>query len=185
MEFGIVYKIFDSAIEAALWIFFFYVSIWNWMDGIMETLALCFSKPYVSDILQAYLFSVMITVIDIMLNLPFSFYQTFIIDEKYGLNKVSPGVFVCDQIKKFLSILVIYAAVIPLVLYIIAISGPIVVLSLAAISIMLIITIYIMVPTVFIPYFYTYVDLQNDKLRAAIIRETQKTGVLIKEIKVI
>ena len=98
---------------------------------------------------------------------------------------MSPGVFVCDQIKKFLSILVIYAAVIPLVLYIIAISGPILVLSLAAISIVLIITVYIIVPTVFVPYFYTYVDLQNDELRAAIIRETQKTGVLIKEIKVI
>ena len=41
MEFGILFKIFDTAIEILLWVCFFYVSIWNWMDGLMSTFALC------------------------------------------------------------------------------------------------------------------------------------------------
>ena len=41
MEFSILFKIFDTAIEILLWVCFFYVSIWNWMDGLMSTFALC------------------------------------------------------------------------------------------------------------------------------------------------
>ena len=96
MGFSIIHKIFDTAIEAVLWIFFLYVVIWNWMDGFMAKFNLCADKPYVNDIMQAYLFSVFITLIDNLLNLPFAIYSTFVIEEKYGFNKMTSGIFICD-----------------------------------------------------------------------------------------
>ena len=41
MEFSILFRLFDTVIEILLWVCFFYVSIWNWMDGLMSTFALC------------------------------------------------------------------------------------------------------------------------------------------------
>ena len=41
MEFSILHKIFDTVVEVLLWVFFWYVAIWNWMDGLMNTFALC------------------------------------------------------------------------------------------------------------------------------------------------
>ena len=96
MEFSILHKLFDAIVEALLWVFFLYVAIWNWMDGLMHTLALCADQPYVNDIIQAYIFSVMISLIDSMLNLPFSIYSIFVIEEKYGFNKMTPSIFICD-----------------------------------------------------------------------------------------
>ena len=131
------------------------------------------------------MFSVMVALIDSMLNLPFSIYSTFVIEEKYGFNKMTPGIFIGDQIKKFIIILVIYAAIIPLILWIIAISGPTLVLNLAAISIGLIIIISLLVPTVFVPLFFTYSELENEELKTAIWLEAEKTDVNVSEIKVI
>ena len=41
MEFSMLHKLIDFAVEVCLWVFFFYVAIWNWMDGLMSTFAMC------------------------------------------------------------------------------------------------------------------------------------------------
>lgn len=48
-RFSIFHKIIDTGIDLALWIFFFYVAIWNWMDGLMATFGLCSDTPWVGD----------------------------------------------------------------------------------------------------------------------------------------
>ena len=155
------------------------------MDTLLNTFALCSDTPYVNDIMQAYLFSVFMSLIESMLNLPFSIYSTFIIEEKYGFNKTTPATFVCDELKKFLLIVVLYAVIIPLLLWVIAISGPTLVLNLAAISIGLVIVLSLLVPTVIVPLFYDYTDLEEGELKTAILREAEKTDVSVAEIKVI
>lgn len=185
MEFSILHKLFDTTLEALMWVFFWYVAIWNWMDGIMNTFALCSDTPWKNDILQAYLFSVLLTLIEILLNLPFSLYSTFVIEEKYGFNKMTPGMFVADEFKKLILVLVIYAVVIPLILWLIAVSGPALILTLASVSVALVIIISLLVPTVIVPMFYTYTDLEEGELRTAILKEAEKTDVKVAEIKVI
>ena len=185
MEFSIVHLLFDTAVEVLLWILFWYVAIWNWMDTLLNTFALCSDTPYVNDIMQAYIFSVFMSLIESMLNLPFSIYSTFIIEEKYGFNKTTPGIFICDELKKFVLVLVLYAVIIPLLLWVIAVSGPALVLTLAACSIGLVIILSLLVPTVIVPLFYDYTDLEEGELKTAILREAEKTDVSLAEIKVI
>ncbi len=185
MQFSIIHAVFDAGIEAVLWIGFFYVAIWNWMDGLMQTFALCDETPWKNDILQAYLFSVFMTLIEIFINLPFSLYSTFVIEENFGFNKMTPSTFVCDEIKKFILILVIYAVIIPLLLWLIAVSGPALILTLASVSVALVIIFSLLIPTVIVPLFYTYTDLEEGDLRTAILKEAEKTNVEVAEIKVI
>ena len=151
----------------------------------LATFALCSSEPYRNDILQAYLFSIIWEFIDILLNLPFSIYSTFVIEEKYGFNKTTPGTFVCDEIKKFIIALVIYAVLIPLLLWLIHVSGPALVLNLAAASIIIVIILSLLVPTVIVPLFFTYSNLEDGELKDAILEEAKKTDVSVAEIKVI
>lgn len=185
MEFSILHRLFDTTLEALMWVFFWYVAIWNWMDGIMNTFALCSDTPWKNDILQAYLFSVLVTLIEILLNLPFSLYSTFVIEEKYGFNKMTPGMFIADEFKKLILVLVVYAVVIPLILWLIAVSGPALILTLASVSVALVIIISLLIPTVIVPMFYTYTDLEEGELRTAILKEAEKTDVNVAEIKVI
>ena len=103
-----------------------------------------------------------------MLNLPFSLYSTFVIEEKYGFNKMTPGTFVWDEIKKFVILLVVLAVIVPSTLWLIHVSGPAMVLTLAAATIGMIILLSILVPTVIVPLFFTYTDLEDGELKTAI-----------------
>lgn len=64
MEFSILHKMFETGLEALLWVGFFYVAIWNWMDSLMSSFALCSGEPYRNDIIQAYLFTAMFEIIE-------------------------------------------------------------------------------------------------------------------------
>ena len=185
MEFGIFHKIMDTTIEVVFWVLFWYAAIWNWMDSFMSTFSLCADQPYVNDIIQAYLFFVFLTLIESLINIPFSIYATFVIEEKYGFNKTTPGTFVCDEIKKFLLVVVLMAIVIPLILWIIHVSGPALVVTLAGCSVLLIVVLSLLVPTVIVPLFFTYSDLEEGELRTAVLQEALKTDVQVAEVKVI
>jgi len=49
MKFSIFHKLVETAIELTLWIFFLYVAIWNWMDGLMSSFGLCSGTSWVND----------------------------------------------------------------------------------------------------------------------------------------
>lgn len=62
-KFKIFHTFIDTVIDLCLWVFFFYVAIWNWMDGIMSSFSLCSEEPWINDLIQAYLFVMILTVI--------------------------------------------------------------------------------------------------------------------------
>ena len=130
------------------------------------------------------MFSVMLVLIESLLNIPFSIYHTFVIEEKYGFNKITPGTFICDEIKKFAIMAALFAIVIPLTLWIIHVSGPALVLTLAACSILLIVVLSVIIPEVIVPLFYEYSDLEEGELRTAVLQEAMKIDVRISDVKV-
>jgi len=77
--------------------------------------------------------------------------------------------FVADEFKKLILVMVLYAVIIPLILWLIAVSGPALILTLASVSVALVIVISLLVPTVIVPMFYTYTDLEEGELRTAIL----------------
>ncbi|MEY3836989.1 MAG: hypothetical protein RLZZ448_818 [Actinomycetota bacterium] len=65
-----------------------FASLDNWARGIVD-----------NQILVSLLFIASLSVISYLLNLPFTLYGTFKIEEKYGFNKTTPKVFFTDTIK--------------------------------------------------------------------------------------
>ena len=95
-SFKIVHSVFDFILDVCFWMLFWWVWVWNRIDGFMSTFALCADTPYINDITQAYLFAVTVILISMIINIPFSLYDTFVIEEKYGFNKTTKGTFLLD-----------------------------------------------------------------------------------------
>ena len=68
-------------------------------------------------IISGLLFFGILFVINDILNLPFSLYSTFVIEEKYGFNKTSINTFISDKLKGYGLIIVLGSAIIVPVLY--------------------------------------------------------------------
>ena len=82
-------------------------------------------------------------------------------------------------------ILILYAIIIPVMLYIIQHSGDALVPVLSGVSVAFILIINLLVPTVIVPLFFTYENLEEGELKEAILAEAAKTDVKVSEIKVI
>ncbi len=68
-------------------------------------------------ILRALLFFGIIVIGADLLSTPFSWYHTFVIEEKYGFNKTTPRLFVTDKIKSFLMISILGGGILALVIW--------------------------------------------------------------------
>ncbi len=68
-------------------------------------------------ILRALLFFGIIILGADLLGIPFSWYQTFVIEEKYGFNKTTVRTFITDKIKGWLMILVLGGGILALVIW--------------------------------------------------------------------
>lgn len=81
-----------------------------WLDGIARSYS-------GSPILQALIFFGLIGAATTIISLPFDLYQTFVVEEKFGFNKVTPGLFAVDKIKELLMGLIIGGAIIALLTF--------------------------------------------------------------------
>ena len=135
--------------------------------------------------LQAYLFVIVLTLFNMVVDVPFAAYRTFVIEEKWGYNKTTKGTFVCDRLKGFLITSVLAGIFLPLILWIIHAAGSALIPSLMGFSIFVILFVNLLVPVVILPMFFTFTDLDEGELRTAIFAESEKTEIPVSQIKVI
>ncbi|GHC54246.1 M48 family metallopeptidase [Ulvibacter litoralis] len=94
------FTFFTSTISLVATLAFFFLDGFAFVD----TLARSFSE---NSIVVALLFFGIIMLASDILSTPFSFYHTFVIEEKYGFNKTSKKTFIIDKLKGWLMLIVI------------------------------------------------------------------------------
>jgi STE24 endopeptidase len=87
------------------------------LDNVWRDMAL---SPLLTGVLV--IFSVLI--ISSLLELPFAIYRTFVIEQRFGFNRTSPGVFITDQIKHLLVLLILGVPLASLVLWLMQDADP-------------------------------------------------------------
>ncbi len=103
-----------------------------------------------------------------VLHLPFSIYETFVIEERYGFNRTTPRTFVLDILKGWLLAVPIGGILLSLVLWFFEKTGPLAWLYCwLAVSLFQLILIFI-APVLILPLFNKYVPLEDGELREAI-----------------
>ena len=82
--------------------------------GYIDTMARSFSD---NSVVHGLVFFGIIFLVNDIINLPFSIYNTFKIEEKYGFNKTTPALFISDKLKGYGLTIVLGSAIIVPVLY--------------------------------------------------------------------
>jgi STE24 endopeptidase len=119
-------------------------------------------------ILTGIIFALILKFISDLIELPFAIYDTFVLEEKYGFNKTTPGTFVLDILKEYLLTIAIGAPLFAAVLYIFGEFG-----ARAWLYVWIFITIVellltFLAPVLILPLFNKFTPLENPDLKKRI-----------------
>jgi len=117
-----------------------------------------------------------------LLDLPFSLYHTFVVEERYGFNRSTIGVFIGDLLKQGALLLVIGAPLIALALWIMAASGGLWWLYVWAVWMAFSLIMFWAYPAVIAPLFNKFSPLDNEALKQRIQALMDKCGFRSKGI---
>jgi STE24 endopeptidase len=127
-------------------------------------------------------FALMIGLFLKIMNLPFSVYDTFVIEEKYGFNKTTPRTYILDQVKSLLIAAILGGAAFSLVVWLFREAGePAWVycwITLTAFQVLIL----FLAPYVILPLFNKYTPLEEGELRSRIEDYARSQNFTIKGV---
>ena len=85
--------------------------------GLFNNLDISIRSWEFSPIVNGLLFFGILFVIQDVINIPFSLYSTFVIEEKYGFNKLNLKTFMFDKIKGYFLLIIIGGGILSLILF--------------------------------------------------------------------
>ncbi len=138
------------------------------------------ANPY----LETLLFIGVLIVLSFLYKLPFRYYETFSIEERYDFNKTTKKTFVSDSIKAFVLILVFGAGLISLLTWIYVNTGQLFILYAFIAILIVFLFINITYTTIWVPLFNKLTPLEDNELKARIETFAEKQNYQIKKIHV-
>ena len=171
-------SLLSSTLSLFISISFLWFKGYGWLNDIIVS-------NYDIPFLQSGIFFFTLFLISDIVSLPFSCYNTFIIEEKYGFNKTTIKTFVLDKIKGYLLALVIGGGLLAGVIYLLNIlqSGFWIWLWLGLAVLMLLINMFY--ADVIVPIFNKLTPLEEGELRKKIEDYSNKVGYSLKNIYII
>jgi len=138
-----------------------------------------------NEILRSLLFFGVLFIVSDLLNLPFDYYDTFVIEAKFGFNKTTPGLFLLDKLKSTLLMIVLGGGLLALIVWIYLLTSNY--FWLLAFGVL---TFFGLVMSMFysewiVPLFNKQTPLEAGELRTAISSFAEKAGFKIDNIFVI
>jgi len=118
-------------------------------------------------IVQGLVFGGILALIGQIIGLPFSIYNTFVIEEKYGFNKTTAKTFVMDILKGLLLTVLLGAPIFALILWIFSSVANAWLWAWGALSVIQLFILFI-APVVILPLFNKFTPLEDGTLRASI-----------------
>jgi STE24 endopeptidase len=111
-----------------------------------------------------------------LLDLPFSLYHTFVVEERFGFNRSTPALFFTDLVKQALLLFIIGGPLIALALWIMQASGGLWWLYVWGVWITFTLVMFWAYPAVIAPLFNKFSPLQDEQLRQRIQDLMDKCG---------
>lgn len=103
-----------------------------------------------------------------LLGLPFSIYDTFVIEEKYGFNRTTPKTFILDLIKSFFLLILVGGPVLAAVLWFFQKTGALAPLYIWGVVVLFQLFMGFIAPYVIFPLFNKFTPLEEGELKSAI-----------------
>ncbi|WKN41410.1 M48 family metallopeptidase [Tunicatimonas pelagia] len=135
-------------------------------------------------ILSLVYFAVLFVASDI-LNLPFQLYHTFMIEERFGFNKMTPRLFFIDKLKGYALTAVLGGLVVGVFLYLVMELGQSFWLYFWGVATAIMILLNVFYTSVFVPLFNKLTPLEDGSLKNAITAYARKVNFPITNVYVI
>lgn len=167
-----------STFNFLLILIFFISGGFGWLNDVLEKF---FSNPI--PLALAY-FGVLFFATD-LLNLPFSVYNTFVIEEKFGFNKTKPKTFILDKIKGYLLAIIIGGILLSLILWFILFTGRMFWVYAFIVIAVFILFINLFYTSLIIPLFNKLTPLGEGDLKQSIKNYAAKVNFPLKQVFII
>jgi STE24 endopeptidase len=156
--------------------------MWFILSGVFNFIDKCARSFNAGTIVTGLIFSGIIMMILQILNIPFSVYHTFVIEEKYGFNRTNLRTFILDILKKWTIAAVIWIIVFSTVIWFFQrLEEKAWFYSWIAVSLFQIFFVFI-VPIFIMPLFNKFTPLEEGELKKAVKEYTDSQNFRIKEI---
>lgn len=150
----------------------------GWLDGLL--------RPFIQNeiVLALVFFGVLMLVSDI-LTIPFQWYSTFVIEEKYGFNKTTVKTFIVDKLKGYLLGAIIGGILLTALLYLVQQIGPSFWIWFSILAAAFILLVNMFYTSLILPLFNKLTPLADGELKTAIEAFAKKVNFPLDNIFVI
>ena len=171
-------SLISSTLSTLITLLFLIFEGYGWLDNFIS---LYYDIPF----LKSGIFFLVLFILSDFISIPFSCYNTFIIEEKYGFNKTTVKTFVLDKIKGYLLTLIVGGILLFGAIYIVSLleNSFWFWLWLSLSFIMLIVNMFY--ADLIVPIFNKLTPLEAGSLRDKIESYTKKVGYSLKNIYII
>ncbi|XP_066251095.1 CAAX prenyl protease 1 homolog [Euwallacea similis] len=159
LKYGFVKEFQANVINILMIYSNFFAIIWNYTETI---------NPFLDEVSTSCLWLIILQLINTIIDLPFSIYYTFVLEEEFGFNKQTAGFFVWDKMKQFVVFEIISSTIASIVIVVVKNGGDYFFIWLwivVGVNTLLLLTIY---PAVIAPLFDKYTPLPDGELRTEI-----------------
>ncbi|XP_012250806.2 CAAX prenyl protease 1 homolog [Athalia rosae] len=163
-NFSRIRTVFSTIVTTGVILFFAFHYFWNWAVEISVACGISADN----EILISSVCMLLMNVVSLVVDTPFSVYNTFWLEEKHGFNKQTVPFFIKDQIKKFIITQIILAPLICGVVWIVQIGGDYFFLYLWIFTGIVVLFMLILYPEIIAPLFDKYSPLPEGELRTKI-----------------
>jgi len=151
----------SSSVDLALLLVFWFWGGFNILDEFIRGMN---QNPIVSGLL----FIGILSGFKFALSLPFSIYNTFVIEERFGFNKTTPALFIKDLMKSLLLSLVLGTALLSAIFWFFQSAGPWAWAICWVVTCIFLLGIQYIVPTWIMPLFNKFTPIEEGPLKKAI-----------------
>ena len=171
------FSLYTSLFSFVILLFVLCLGLFGWLDELL--------RQYITnEIFLSLAFFGIVYLLNEIITLPFAYYSTFVIEERFGFNKSTKTIFWLDQLKGLLLAVVLGGAILALIAWMYTAIG-----ELAWLYAWAAITVFSLFMTLFysniiVPLFNKQTPLEGGELRDAIEAFAQKAGFAINNIYV-
>ncbi len=150
----------------------------GWLDSVLQPIT-------DNEILRSLVFFGVLFLVSDILNIPFDIYDTFVIEERFGFNKVTPRLFVLDKLKSTLLMMVLGGLILAVIVWVYQLTSTYFWLLTFGIVTLIGVVMSMFYSELIVPLFNKQTPLQDGELRKAISSFADKAGFKLDNIFVI
>lgn len=168
---GLAESVYDSMLLLA----FLFTPLLPWYDAWIASLTGSF-------VLQGIAFMLVLTLLQSVLDIPFSLYGTFVVEKRYGFNTMPPGLWLADFVKSTLLSAVLLALLAAGALLLVSHSPTLWWLWVWALFALFSVTMMYLSPYIIEPLFSKFQPVADPELEEQIRQLMQKAGIEVKSV---